>query len=290
MTRACAAVILLALTCGVSYARTFSVRPSVFETHGSYTDRRTSEEHAGYVTVAIHDRHYLTAGYSDLTVSHPDWSYHQKMPVGGVLLSHWPWRMKAYAGYMAGTFSSARFSGYADHATVGSVEAMFSRPLYELGLSYARFSGKGQSYAVLPPGQSSKLTSEQITGRLTCVLASRWSATVRPNFTHVEDGRTLYSLAAKAVYVPRRRWTFQAGGFIGERAYYFDNDLLVIFNQNDTQRGMIFGEAETQVWKSFSVTAEYIYTHFDYSPVAGLPGGTYSIRYLVAGIKSRIPW
>jgi len=290
MTKAFASVMILLLLCGAAECRTYSIRASIFETHGGYTDQRTSEEHAGYVTLAINERHYLTVGYSDLTASHPSWSYHQRMPVGGVLLSHWPWRLKGYAGYIAGDFTSAAYSPYSDHASLFSVEAMYSRPWYELGAAYTRFSGTGLSYADSPSGPLPRQTVQQLTGRITCVLNPRWSATARHSFVQVADGRKLYSLAMKVVFVPQRRWTIQAGGFIGERAYYFDNDLLVIFNQNDTQRGMIFGEAEVRMWKSFSLSVEYIYTHFEYQPIANIPGEDYSIRYLVAGIKTRLPF
>jgi hypothetical protein len=246
------------------------------------------------VTLAAKDRHFLTIGYGDQKISHPDWTYDQQMAVGGVLLSYLPFRMKAYYGHIQGkltytTVTAPLQSNYSDKADLGSLEAMYSDYRFDLGVAYTRFVGNGISYPGASDGSISRQRTDQITGRITCVIDPRFSLSARHSFVKVSDGRKLYSLYMKAVYAPRPRWIFTAGGFFGERAYYFDNDLLVIFNQNDTQRGMMFGQVETRVWKGFSFSAEYIYTHFDYFSATGIPGQDYSVRYVVAGIKSKLP-
>lgn len=289
MMRVLAFYALLLLLSRVAESRVLSLRPSVFETYGSYTDNRRSLEHAGYATLTVKERQFITVGYSDLKISHPDWDYHQQMPVGGVLLSHLPFRVRAYYGHIQGRFTSPIHSDYSDRADLGSVEASFVQPWFEVGLAYARFSGNGLSYSDSLGGRAPRQHADQFTGRLTCLLNPRFSVTARHNYVRVLDGRRLLSLYMKAIYVPQRRWTLSAGGFIGERAYYFDNDLLVVFNQSDTQRGMIFGQIETRLWKGFSITAEYIYTHFESFSAGGFPAPEYSIRYLVAGVKSRFP-
>jgi hypothetical protein len=284
--------LLVVLLAGAAHCREFSIRPSAYETYGDYTDSRWSVEHAGYVTLSKKELQFLTVGFSDLHIAHPAWKYHEQMPVGGILLSRLPFRVKAYYAHIAGNYTSkdGASANYSDKADVGSIEVIYSKPLYELGLDYTRFSGSGLSYADSLAGRMPQQRADQFTGRITCVLNPRFSLTARHSFVQLRDGRKLYSLAMKAVYAPRPKWILAAGGFIGERAYYFDNDLLVIFDQNDTQRGMVFGQVEARVWKSVSLTAEYIYTQFDYYPIYGIPGEDYSIRYLVAGIKSRFPF
>ena len=280
---------LLAVSVSLAHGQSRVLLPSAYATYGHYDNGRSSVEWAGYATLALKNRHYLTAGYSDLKISHADWKYHQQMPVVGAMLTRLPFRVKAYYGHMEGKFTAGNtlFQSYRDRGDVGTMEAIYSRPGYDLGVEYAYFSGNGQSYGHSAASQTPRLESHQFTGRVTCLLTPWFSLTARHNFVHVTDGRKLYSLAVKAVYAPKYRWLVSVGGMVGERTYYFDNDLLVVFNQNDNQRGMLFGEVEGPLWKWFSFTAEYIYAPFEYVTVGGIPGTDYTVRYAVAGIKTR---
>ena len=282
----------LLLLLGTAESRNYTLHPSLFATYGNYGDGRTSRELAGYATLATKNLQFISVGHSDLEISHAGWKYHRMMPVAGAMISRLPFRLKAYYGRIEGKYSakSGTLSDYRDHGNEASGEAIYSRRHYDLGVAYSYFSGRGFSYSDTLGGRAPNQESHQFTGRITCLLTPWFSLTARHNFTHLLDGRDLYSLSMKAVYAPRPGWIVGAGGFIGERAYYFDNDLLVLFDQNDTQRGMLFGQVEAPLWRNFSITAEYMYTEFEYFPIAGIPGSDYSIRYAVAGIKGRFPF
>jgi hypothetical protein len=276
---------------GIAYGEFHALRPGAFATFGDYTNGGTSREFSGFVTYAVNNRQYFTVGYSDESISFPESKYHQQMPVGGVLLSRLPFSVKVYYAHIVGNYTYKPFRGfdYDDRADVVSGEVAFTRYPFTFGVAYAHFTGNGLSYADNFMGKAPKQNADQLTGRISVALSPRWTVIARPNVVRVKDGRNLTSLAMKLVYLPHRRWTATGGGFIGERAYYFDNDLLTIFNQNDTQRGMIFGEAEFRAGKGFSLTAEYLYTRFAYTPVFPAPGRDYDIRYVVAGIKYYLP-
>jgi len=283
---------ILLFTNGVAFGEFRALRPSAFATYGDYTTGGTSRELAAYLTYETYGGQYFTLGYSDEGILYPDSKYRQQMPVGGILLSRHPFSAKAYYAHLAGSYTYTPLRGfdYKDRADVGSCEILWTHYPFTLGAAYTRFGGNGLSYASNFMGKSPTKHADQLTGRIGVMLTPRWRAIARPNFAEVEDGRKLYSMAAKVIYMPHRRWTLSGGGFIGERAYYFDNDLLVIFNQNDTQRGSVFGEAEFHAGRGFSITAEYLYTQFDYSPVFPVPGKDYDIRYVVAGVRYNLTW
>ena len=61
---------------------------------------------------------------------------------------------------------------------------------------------------------------------------------------------------------------------LGERAYFYDEDLLVIFNQDETQKKLFLGKLELNLSKNLSLPFIYQYSDFE----------TYKIDYASAGI------
>ena len=66
------------------------------------------------------------------------------------------------------------------------------------------------------------------------------------------------------------------GRMIGKRAYTFDNDLFTLFNQEDTQRGLVFTQVDLLLSRRISAMVEYILTSFD----------GYEIAYMVMGLRA----
>ena len=64
-------------------------------------------------------------------------------------------------------------------------------------------------------------------------------------------------------------------GFGGERAYYYDEDLLTMFNQNETQKNLVSLRVEYDIVKELTLIGNYQYTEFQ----------NYIIRYYVGGLK-----
>jgi hypothetical protein len=255
------------------------------------------------------------------------WTYHQQMAVAGFSVTDYPVRVRAYLAHLGGDYrdrdstvyrtadtaytwrSATSPAGYRDAANIGSVEVGYVRFPFEAGVEVASYRRGGATYDVgtrtqVQYGLDSVLwdttvttatrvreantTTQQITLRLEWAVTPVVGLSVRPSFSKVSDGRELYSVSGKLSLAPHRNLGVRAGGTVGERASYFDNDLLVIYNQLDTQRSAYFAQVETRVWRQFVLTAEYIKTRFHDVPAAGIPGRDYSISYIVAGIKTQI--
>ena len=64
----------------------------------------------------------------------------------------------------------------------------------------------------------------------------------------------------------------------GKRAYYFDENLLTIFNQDETQKKIYSAKVELNLTKQFILPIVFQYSEFQ----------TYNIKYFTAGIKLKL--
>jgi hypothetical protein len=285
MKLALASILGILLSAAALLANGDVVNPGVYLSSGNYSGQRHSTEYSAYGSVGIRNRHFISAGYSDLAISDVDWKYRQKVGTVGALFTRLPFAAKAYYSRVSGDYASKLWDySYSDHANVISAELIYVRWPLTLGMEYARFDGSGYS----------RQRTDQYTLRHDLQLQSAIRLSVRPSYVWVMDGplsqadfsgstenfkgpRHLASIAGKLVWQAAPRLRISAGGFLGQRAYYFDNDLLVLNNQNETQTGMRFAQIEALVWRDVTALGEYIQTDFD----------EYSIEYVVIGIKSQ---
>jgi hypothetical protein len=120
-----------------------------------------------------------------------------------------------------------------------------------------------------------KQSAHQLNLKVEYIIHPKVFLSIKPNLSKIEDGRNLFSAAFKIHYLPIHELLLKAGGFTGERAYYFDPDLLTIFNQNDTQKLQLFGTVEYFPSYLLKLAVSFQHTKF-----AG-----YSINYYTAGVK-----
>ncbi len=246
--------------------------PGIYATAGNSTNGRASVDLSAYSSVSFNNRHLISVGYSDTRLKHRDWTYGQQMLVGGMALTFRPITVKAHYAHIDGDFNlDDRLYSYRynDHADLGSAELVYGHWPWYAGIGAMYFNGIGYR----------KQTVQQWTARLEHPLGRTAWLSLRPSYAWVLDGRRLWSAEVKASWQPHRNWIFRAGGMAGERAYAFDNDLLVIYNQDETQTRLLSAQAEARLWRGFWLSGQYLYTQFR----------GYSIRYLVAGLHSRLP-
>jgi hypothetical protein len=251
-------------------AAPLSLLTNGFATSADYSSGRHSEEYSLYPTLAFNNRQFLTFGYDAIGINHPDWRYRQDMALVAASVNLQPWRVRGCYSRIEGKFWLRHFDyHYLDHADLASGEFLYSYAPLTFGLEYSHFSGRGYL----------RQQAQQYTLRAERIVSQFLSVSLRPNYSWTLDGRRLYSAYAKATIQPRAsRWLFRAGGFLGERAYYFDNDLLLIYNQNETQRSLVFAQADWRVTNGFWLSAEFAHSEFR----------GYSINYLVAGLRTVI--
>ena len=259
----------------------FSLSPGVFYTHGEYSDSRYSHDLAAYGTVGIHERHFLTLVYDNIFIEHDEFTFRQEMGIAALLLSRQPWALKLDYGQIVGRFRLKNpLVHLRDESQLYSAELLHWRPTFTLGLSVSSIP-----VTIMIPDDNGSPSldgvsrdAQQYTLRGEVVLHPQWRAILRPNYTWDMDGRRLYSTTAQVNYQPTPRLLVKLGLLLGDRAYYFDNELLTIYNQNETQRELLSAKAEYDLGKRFLLVGEYINTRFD----------GYSITYTVLGLKTKL--
>ena len=93
-----------------------------------------------------------------------------------------------------------------------------------------------------------------------------------------KNKRNLFSVGMKFNYLLTPGWVAKVGGSFGSRAYYYDNDLFTIYNQDETQKMML--SAGIEYWPSWRVLINLGYQHNQFDG--------YDVNYLIAGVK--ISW
>ncbi len=268
---------------GFSQTDSTYLGPSVFYTIGDYSSNESSRSLAFYNTLQLSKQFYLITAYDNLSIKDEESDYLQQTFLGGCYLNLFPYTLKFNYGYYKGDYS---YPNYDTTASPGNgnnpnkIDELVSTDITHLFnadfIYYFDWNYLGGSYTYINQTEITPLSAHQLTLRLERILTDELFISVRPNYTRTSAGKNLFSSALKIHYVPIPELTFKVGGFLGERMFYFDSDLLLMFNQNNIQKYQAFGQIEivpTQTWK---FTFGYQHTKFD----------DFSINYFYAGIKA----
>ncbi|MBA4250563.1 MAG: hypothetical protein C0425_04225 [Chlorobiaceae bacterium] len=251
------------------------LQSSIFYTNANYDNENKSNSFAFYNTLEISKNIFLLNSYDNLTIDNPAWDYNQQMFLGGVSTSFSNVFLKFIYLHLKGNFNynASELFNYSDFTNLYSFDFIFQDKINFYGIAYSHLNATG----VLSQDSLPKQTVNQFTLRYERILGERFLIAVRPNFSLLQDGRNLFSLGGKIHYLPFSQLLIKVGGFAGKRAYYFDNDLLTLFNQNETQKSQIYLQAELNLIKQITLIASYQNTTFE----------NYEINYFVIGIRSR---
>lgn len=272
-------VLVLFLFAGVYLcAQNITYYTSYYLTTGNYTIDKSSLSNAGYVTAAIDYQWFPTVAYDHLTIKSKQWNYTQNMLLGGLMYSSYPYTVKAYYAYLPAEFTykpklpaGTPSFDYRNISNLVSFEC--SRYIDELfvGAAYTHL------HAIGPIADFKEVqNTNQLTMRMDYPLTEGVTVSVIPGwFTSQRDKRSLFSMLFKLQYQYSELLRLKAGGMAGNRAYYFDNDLLTLFNQDETQTQNFNAQIDYRVTGAVSVAALYVHSEFT----------GYQINYLGAGIK-----
>ena len=241
--------------------------PSIYYTHGAYSNQNSSNSIAVYTTLKTNDDIYFIAGYDNLNINNPDWTYLQQMFAAGTIFGINSFYVKINYAHIKGDFDYKPFlDRYSDFSNLYNADVFYYFEGNYVGAAYTHLNQIGF--------KAQKVN--QITLRLERIFANDFFASVKPSVSLLSDKRKLYSAAVKFHYLISPEWLAKAGGFIGKRAYYFDSDLLTIFNQDDTQKFQAFAQIEYVLNPSLRLIGNYQYSKF----------AAYSINYFVFGIRT----
>ena len=250
--------------------------PGLFYTYGSYSNSVKSNSVAFYNTLQISERLYLINGYDNLQIKTPTamgWKYSQQLFLGGLYYNAYPYFLKGNYIYLLGKFNYSKEVGYnyTDVSHLFNFDFIYYQNLFYYGVAYDYFIANG----ILSMDSLRTRKIHQITLRWEYIISPDLFISLKPNYTKIDDGRDLFSAEIKFRYLVYPRFVLTSGGFYGARAYYFDSDLLTLFNQNFTQEYRIFGQLDYYPIDKLSISAGYQHTKFS----------DFSINYIIAGLR-----
>jgi len=259
-----------------SFADSTYISPSFYYTYGDYSNSMSSNSFAFFNTLQISERLYLINSYDNLNIKTPTqigWEYSQQLFLGGLYYNAYPYFIKGNYSYILGKYNwiSDGSYNYKDISHLFNVDFVYYQNLFYYGASYNYFISNG----ILNADSLKTRRIHQLTLRWEYIVSPSLFISIKPNYSRVDDGRDLISAELKIRYLVLNGVVINTGGFYGSRAYYFDSDLLTIFNQNYTQKYRLFGQIDFYPFNAISLSAGYQHTKFN----------DFSINYLVAGIK-----
>jgi len=258
---------VVCLYAGVAFAQPGpKIHPSVYYTYGDYSNAITSKSISGYVPFTWNGFDYITFGYDNLNVDSTFWKYRQQLFLAAGLFNFYPFYLKLGYLHIKGDFNFKSFPiEYSDFLNLYGAEVLYNIDFFYLGISFDYSNLIGYRALVIKHYGASVLW----------IINPNLSLELKPLYTSITDGRKLYAASLALNYSPTKSLTLKLYGFAGERAYYYDEDLLTMFNQNETQKNLVSFRVEYDVVKELTLIGNYQYTEFQ----------NYIIRYYVGGIK-----
>jgi hypothetical protein len=243
--------------------------PSVYYTYGNYSNQNFSNSFAFYSTLGIDNTNYFTAAFEQLKINNDEWTYNQKMITAGYTKTLYPFYVKIIYSHIMGDFKFLPFpSPYKDFLNVYSASLIYNYNLFYCGasLTYQDLNG------------CKSIVSKQFKINIDWIASTKITISVSPLYTTVTDGRALSSVLGKLNYRPINELNLTFAGMVGKRAYYFDENLLTIFNQDETQKQFYSAKIEYSFSAQFKLPIVFQYSDFD----------TYNIKYFTVGLVFKL--
>jgi len=274
-------IVFFALLIRNNYADSTYVAPSFYFTHGAYTNTEYSNSLAFYNTVNITKGFYLINHYEHLTINDPYWHYLQQAFLAGGSFEMFPYYLKLNYSHYKGDYNyiTSSINNYSDYTNLYNCDFLYYTNLYYLGAAYTHENLIGYKNEI----------TDQFTLRIDKIMNPFLYMSFRPNFTYTRQvnnvnntnpdySRKLFSASLNFYYRINPGFNLKLGGFFGQRAYYFDSDILTIFNQDNTQKYQAYGQIDYNLFGSLKLILSYQHTKFD----------DFSINYYTLGLKSNL--
>jgi len=246
--------------------------PSAYYTYGDYSTGNYSHDVSAYTSIKLSRKNdYFILGFDKLIIKNPVYEFDQKMFAGGIIKNVYPFYLKFNYAHINGDFSSnlinssPNINNYTDKTNLFNGGLLYNFDLYFVGFTYTYLNLDGLK----------SVNSHQVETDLIWQVSPKFIFSVKPLYTYVTDGRRLFSVNVKFDLPVSHNVKFSADGSFGERAYYFNPDLLTIYNQDETQRTTLSFRGEFQLLKALKFIASYQYAEFN----------IFNINYIIGGIK-----
>ena len=262
--------------------------PSVYYTHGAYTEDKSSTSISAYSLFTIDQFDYIIAGYDNLVIHDPLFNYNQNSIVLGGMKNLFPFILTGSIFYSNGKYDyKPETFLYEDDTFVLNFGGK-----YNVDLLYLLFD-----YSFAATSGFINYNTHQISGGLDYYLSPQFSLHGKIIYSHpIKNGRLnsisltnptvnkdLLSGNLRFNFIPNSDLLFSIEAFIGSRLSYFNPTSLTIFSQYEVQNNLYLARAEWQVSKLIRFIASYQYTEFE--GFDDLATRDYALRYLSFGTK-----
>ncbi len=245
-----------------------TVSPSVYYTYGNYSNENYSNDFSAFTTVKIAAKgDFLIAGFDNLLIKNPNFDFDQKMFVTGLIKNIYPVYLKLNYAHINGDFNSnlTNTTIYTDKTNLFNGGIIYNIDLFFFGFSY--------TYLTLDGFKS--VNSNQLEVDFIWRASPYIIFFVKPLYSKVSDGRELFSSSIKLQWFVSSKFNLDAETTLGRRAYYFNSDLLTIYNQDETQETTIAIKGQYKINNALQFIASYQFADFN----------DFNINYFIGGIK-----
>ncbi len=242
--------------------------PSVYYTYGNYSTTSYSNDISAYGSFKLASKgDYLIAGFDKLKINDPKFDFDQRMIVVGIIKNVYPFYLKLNYANINGDFNSKLndFTQYTDKTNLINGGLLYNFDLFFIGFTYTYLNLDGLK----------SINSHQVETNFIWQASQKFILSIKPLYTYVTDGRRLFSTNVKFDLPVSNIFKLSADISVGERAYYFNPDLLTIYNQDETQKTTASVRVEYQFIKAVRVIASYQYAEFN----------NFNINYFTGGLK-----
>ncbi len=279
------AIVALSVLCFSAVARADSlyVSPSAYYTHGEYTSGQFLNMYSLFFSHQLPGNNFITAGYDNMKINAAKYGYLQWSGKFNLRRNFSDALFILNYSYVHGDYSAKQINySYNDNTNIYNPEISYPMHDMNLGASYTLINFTGTAGG----GKIKHLMVQHLGIKFQKNFGPKWSATLRPYYSDLDDGRRLYSALLKVQYKDEVNLTggsptaymLRFGGMAGKRCYFFDPDNLSLYNQYETQRLQLLADMSVYFWRGYSLSLMYQYNKFM----------TYSISYYTVGIKAEL--
>lgn len=248
-----------------------AIIPSGYFTYGNYSDNTKSNQLSLFLSTSPNSIDYFVFGYDDISLKNDLWNYTQKNYSAGI--HYWfldyKLKFKIDAILLDGDYNDNYISN------PNYLSGVLISPEIIKGI-YPFYFGGG--YAVFDQSKNQKFTSHQIYLRTDYYPHYKLLISALASLNFSSKDNKLISLQTTLSYFYNYELTFASSFTIGSRRFFYNPDLMVLFNQLETQTSNYSARVDYNFYKNF--TATLVYQHSKFS--------SYSIDYYVFGIKTSI--
>ncbi len=243
---------------------------SPFYTYGKYTNQISSSSTAIYGSVNFNGELIFSSGYDKISLKGNQWSYDQSSIYLSTIKKLSSFYFKLAGVYIKGNFNDAisEFFNYKDENLSLTTEVIYNFNWNYLGLAY-NYVNSSKGFQILK--------ASNIILRYDTFLDYYTYLSIRPNIYLENSGKKFLSLSTKLSYWFNASLVGNLNLTLGNRRYYFDNDLLTFYNQYYVQKIVGGVGLEYSVLDELTLSGGYLHTKFE----------NFNINYFFLGLRTK---